>query len=237
MIKISNISKNIHFDEPSHTYTFNGKNFRSITTVLSLYKPPFDPTGFIAGRCAKRDGITKEQVKQNWEKTKNDAGERGTRFHLEAEHFINTGQILDAEFKDVIAELAKLELKGGLHSEAKLFSEKYEVAGTADLIQLFDDNSFVVWDFKTNKEFLTKSKYKGKLFYPLNHIGDSHLETYSIQLWCYSIMLEDFGYKIKDNPVILWVNPTTRKIEQFRTLDFKNDALRLLKHYNAIENF
>ena len=52
-------------------YTLNGKNLTSITTILSIYKPPFDPTGVIAGCCAKRDGITKLEVQQKWEDKKN----------------------------------------------------------------------------------------------------------------------------------------------------------------------
>jgi hypothetical protein len=234
MIKIENISKSVHFDQPSHTYTFNGKKLNSITTILNLYKPVFDEKGIIAASCAKRDGISVKEIKQKWDDKKNAAGKRGTEFHLEMENYINSGIILDGKYKDIVEQYALIKPKEKLYTEVVLFSEKYGVAGTTDVVQMFDDNSFVIQDWKTNESFSVKSKYKNKLSPPLEHLMDSHLEIYSLQLWCYSIMLEDFGYKIRDNPIILWINLKDRKIEQYKTLPLKEDARKLLEHHKKL---
>src|SRR5260221_724592 len=192
MIKIEDISKNVHFDEPTHKYTLNGKNLTSITTILSIYKPPFDPTGVIAGCCAKRDGITKLEVQQKWEDKKNKAGDRGTKFHAEIENYINTGNIVDGEYKEIITEFSKIRPKEKLYSEVVLSSERYGAAGTADIVRLFDDNSIQVMDWKTNEVFQKKSKYGGKFYYSLNYLKDFYFFIFFILLLCFFFILVKF---------------------------------------------
>jgi hypothetical protein len=66
------INRDIIFDEPSHTYTNKeGKILTSATSLLSLYKESFDPTGIIATMCGKRKGITKDAMLAEW-KVEND---------------------------------------------------------------------------------------------------------------------------------------------------------------------
>ena len=237
MINLKDIGKEIHFDQPTHTYTVNGQKLTSMTTVISNYKKKFDETGIIAQSCAKREGISVKEITQRWEDKKNSAASRGTKFHAEIENYINTGRIADGEFNSIITQFSKIKHDGKLFPEVRIFSKKYGIAGTTDLITLFDDKSIIVGDWKSNARFDIKARYGGKLLYPLEHIGESHLETYSLQLWGYSIMLEEFGYKIKDNPIIYWIDSQNDKIVSYRALDMKNDALKMMQHFKSIQEF
>ncbi len=233
---LTEINKNIVFDEPSHTYTLNGKKLISTTTLLGLYKNKFDPDGFIIRAVARRDGLTIEEVKEKWEKTKNEGCDRGTNFHRQAEHFIKTKEILDEDYQDVIKQLKDMNISGKLSSEIGLFSPTYSIAGTADLISEQEDG-LMIFDFKSNKKFTVKSKYKKYLLYPLQHLQECDLTVYSLQLTIYSFMLKEHGYKIKDGSKILWINPETRLIEKYPILDLNKEVQDLLTHHKQITDF
>ena len=236
-MKIEQINKEVIFDEKSHTYIKSGKNLKSATSLLSLYKNKFDPDGHIIRACAKRDGITVNEVKNNWHKIKEEGLARGQNFHRQAEYYIKNGIILNEDYKDVVEQLVRYPFKGKLFSEIALHSDKYGIAGTCDLIELFDDNSFITYDFKTNKRFTIKSKYKTKLLYPLEEYDECDLITYSLQLNIYNIMLEEFGFKSKDKSVIFYINPETRKIDEYEVLSLKKQTLKLLKHFKSMQDW
>ena len=220
----------VQFDKSSHSYYIHGKQYISVTTLIKKYCPVFDPDGSITKRCAERKGITPEEMRKEWDSIKDAACERGTNFHSEAEHWIKTREFIDGEFKEQIKDFSKFRPKEKLYSEAVLYSRKYGVAGTSDLIQLFKDNSVVVMDWKTNKRFDSVSRFGNHLSAPISELGDSHLELYSLQLWCYAIMLEEFGFKIRDMPIVLWLNPSG-VIEQIKCLDLKSQPVRMMEHY------
>lgn len=237
MVSLKDINKSVRFEEKEHKYFLNDKELTSTTTVLGFYKNKFDPDGHIIRAVAKRDGLSVEQVKLNWEETKNQGLQRGKNFHRQAEHYVKTGKILDEDYKDVIVQLKDIPFKGELYSEIGLHSVTYSIAGTCDLISLFNKNSTLTFDFKSNKKFTTKSKYKKFLLYPLEHLPETDLVIYSLQLTIYNLMLAEHGYKVKNGSIILWVNPDTRRIEKFDVLDLRKEVKDLLNHYKSLSNF
>ena len=46
-------------------------------------------------------------------------------------------------------------------SEELVYDDEYEVAGTSDIICDVDNNTFDVYDFKTNKSFIFENKIRG----------------------------------------------------------------------------
>ena len=77
---LKEINKNVKFFEEEHKYFIDNKELTSTTTVLGFFKNKFDPDGHIARAVAKRDNLTVEQVKNNWEQAKIDGCSRGTNF-------------------------------------------------------------------------------------------------------------------------------------------------------------
>lgn len=236
MTPLKEINKEVQFVEETHKYSLYGKQLTSTTTVLGFFKNKFDPKGFIIKQCAKRDGLTIDQVKANWEKIKIEGLERGKNFHSQAEHFIKTGEILDKDYKDVIQQLKEMNIPGQLFSEIGLHSPKYSIAGTCDLVSL-QDGVATTYDFKSNKKFTIKSKYRQFLLYPVQHLEECDLTIYSLQLCIYNLMLKEHGYKVKKNSQILYINPETRKIDKYDVLDLHKEAIDILEHFKKTQEF
>lgn len=237
MIKLEDINKNITFKEDTHQYfTKEGKELTSVSRVLGAYKNEFDPEGHIKRCVAKRDGLTTEQVSENWENTKNEGLERGKNFHRQIEHYIKTGEILKEDYEDVIKQFADIKFSGKLYSEVSLSNLSYNIAGTTDLIHLINDNLIELADFKTNKAFNIKSKYGNRLLYPLEKYWESEMDLYSFQLNIYSFMLEEHGFVTK-SMTIYWVNPETRHLDVYPVPNLKEDTIKLLKHFRSMQEW
>jgi hypothetical protein len=235
MIKLTDINKDIVFEEKAHTYHLGDRELYSVTRLLSLFKEKFDPDGFIAYRCAKKEGVTKEEIKARWEKTKDDACVYGTKIHGQVEHFLKTGKVEDKEDKDIVEQFTKIKFRGKVYSEIGLHSTRYGLAGTSDIISL-EKNTAIISDIKTNKRFDIKNKYSKKYLYPINHVPETHLHGYSLQILIYGEMVKEHGFDFEPGQ-ILWVNPDTRKVEKFDVLDLNKEVQDLLTHYKQITDF
>lgn len=235
MSNLLEINKNIVFEPKAHSYhDLNGQEYISVSRLISLYKNPFDEFGHIARACARRDGVSVEEIKAKWKQTNKDAIDRGHSVHSQLEHFIKTGKIKKGDYKDVVKQFSKIKFKGQLFSEIGLNHPEYKICGTADLIEVFDDNTANLYDFKSNRKIDTKSKYGNKLLYPLDKLDECEICSYSVQLGIYKFMLEYHGFKIK-KITLFWINPETRLIEPFDIPNIDKDIIRLLNHYKQIQ--
>jgi len=80
-----------------------------------------------------------------------------------------------------------------ISQEQRMWSRRIGLAGTADAI-FFWKGEVVVGDWKTNKKFTTdQDKCWDNLLPPFADLKDNHLNSYSIQLSMYRVMLEDIG--------------------------------------------
>jgi hypothetical protein len=233
-MKLFNQNNEVIFNDASHTYTVKatGKNLISATTIISKFKPEFDPTGIILNICAKKKGISPTQLKQEWEQIKNDGTSKGRKFHKEIEDFINTGKFNPkSDNAGYIKQFKKFKFKGKLHSEEMIYSIDDGIAGTVDLIEVLKDSFINIYDFKTNKK-LTKTGYRGqKLLPPLEHLENSDLDKYALQLSLYGYMAELYGYLV-NNLVIFYINPETKQIDRY-DLNFKRaDVIKMIRCYN-----
>jgi hypothetical protein len=240
MIKLEDINNDVIFDPIPHTYHKNGKEFTSVSVLIGNYKPIFDEAGHIKRACAKREGLTVPQIEEKWEKAKIDGCARGTSFHGQIEHFILNNEILDQDYKDVVEKFKKdfrPKFKGKLFCEIPLHHPEYGIAGTADLLELMDDNKTIyLYDWKTNKEINLKSKYKKKLLYPLDHLDECEINTYGIQLNLYKNMLEYHGYNVK-KITLYHINPETRNIDSYKIANLQTEVKDLLEHFKKIQEF
>jgi hypothetical protein len=236
MVKLEDINKNLTFLEEEHKYFMNGEELSSVSSVLSLFKNEFDPKGFLIRNCARRDGITVEELRAKWDKERNDACERGHRLHSQLEHYIKNKEILDGDYKDVVKQFSKIKFKGELYSELQIYSPTYKIAGTTDLVELLNNGTINIGDFKQNKKIDKKSKYKNKLLYPLNAYDECEFETYTFQINLYSAMLKEYGYET-NKMTLYYFSPATRKMEIFEIPKREQDTENLLKHFKSINEF
>ena len=72
------------------------------------------------------------------------------------------------------------------------------MAGCCDIIELHEDNSFTIYDFKTNKSLNYKSKYGSKYIHPFSKYDECEFNNYTFQLNIYALILKKNGYKTSD---------------------------------------
>lgn len=222
----------IQFDEEKHKYYKNGKEFISVSTLIGIYKNKFDPNGIIIKKYAEKNGLTIDQVRVKWDNERDKANDKGHKFHSNFEHYVKTGEILNNENKIYIDQiLASTKFSGKLFSESLVFNEKYNIAGTIDLISLEGKSKIDLFDFKTNKELRKKDKYGKYMKYPLYHLSDCNFNHYSIQLNLYAWMLEDLGYYV-NSMYIFYINPRTNVVEKHKIKFMIKEINNILENYN-----
>jgi hypothetical protein len=88
------------------------------------------------------------------------------------------------------------DLKRGYYPEL-IVNHKW-LFGQIDRPWFTDDKKFFIRDFKTNKKKLDTPHPFQNLKYPVDHLQDTTLNYYSLQLSLYAWILEQKGYKLYD---------------------------------------
>lgn len=219
--------------------------FTSVSKLLELVKQPFEADK-IAEKKAKERGITKEEVLQEWLDIKNKSLSKGTAYHEQYEAKLLEGKNVHPsiwqEGKKYAHDLTKLKI--GIHPELILYSLKYGVTGTADIVEIFDDKTFDLKDHKTSKKIEYQSFKKFDPIYkdrkpvmmqpPLQHLEDANGWHYSLQLSLYAYMLEQFGYTCNSltiHHVLFDENDEPCNVVDHPVQYLKKEAHTLLNHF------
>lgn len=240
---------NFRFNEASHTYTYvdetTGKPvqiFTSVTGFLSQFKEKFD-SDLWAGRSAKKQGKTKEEVLNEWKVTSDIALELGTNVHKWIEDYYNGLDPEDPSHPEVLARVngfkeiysEKLHKFKPIAQEFRIFSRKWGLAGTMDAL-FFLDPDYYVGDWKSNKKFTSdedskNDKFAKKLLYPFEDLWDNSVNGYSIQLSLYRLILqEEAGFTTKGG-FLCWIGPN-QKPKLYKTVDLRDRLYDFLQKNN-----
>lgn len=217
----------IIFTEDDHKYRsmIDGKeiSYVSGTTFLGKFFKPFDPTGIITARCAKKEGITVAEMKARWAEKGRQSCIFGTRVHETCEDVFNNRMEFRNKPNDLKEELTfknaktmskaimqKLDIVG---IEMIVFSHKLQIAGTIDLFckSKKEPNTFVIIDHKTNQSIDTENKYKNFALDPISHVPDTNFWHYGLQLNLYQYLLKYSKYIPHDANVKMFLNHITEE--------------------------
>ena len=206
-----------YYDEPHIYETDNCKKFTSVTTFIEEFFPPFDEYN-ISMRYAKKHDMTQKEVLANWKAINDEANLQGTNVHLYCENILtnkpipeprNEKEIKIRKHADEAIEklLSEYEL---VESEKIIFSEKYKLAGTVDLImQNRTTGQILLFDWKTNKKIEKSSYWKEYGFPPIEHIEKVNFNHYSLQLNLYKwLLLKEKYYEDISEMKIVHLLPT-----------------------------
>jgi len=202
----------IQFREQYHQYIDNrGSRYVSGTSFFKPYVPKFDAPA-IAERCSKGpnpkySGRDPQEIMDEWSAEGKRGTDEGDNVHLYAEFWPATDgnpgitPISDrcaALFKQVDAVFFDLILNHGyqvIGSEMIIFSPELLIAGTIDLL-LKDPaiNRIIIADWKQNKAALTTTNNFQNLHPPLEHLQDTEINKYGLQLSIYEYILKREGY-------------------------------------------
>lgn len=220
----------IVFNEAEHTYQNKetGKFYTSVSKLLSLYKEPFDKE-FHAARKAKKEGVSKEEILEKWNKDNKTACDKGQTVHDIIERYLTDAEVLDEKIISDICSVFEKDDYKLIRSEHLVWNDDYEIAGTSDLICDVDNNTFDVFDFKTNKKFLFENPYGKYLKHPLNNLQQCQYNDYSLQLSLYAYMYSNYANK-KVRKICIFYHDGN-KFHKYHVPYLFWDVCALLKHF------
>lgn len=251
-----NVFNNILYDDKYHKYTIDGKPTVSVTKVTGSIKPPFDEIAksesTAARMTAEGNPITAEEVRAQWKRNNLISTEKGSAVHkyiesamankferYPSDHIRAVFGATEADpvihaYNKIISHVTKFvnDIKGRMYpvkSEVVIGSPKYLVCGMID--QIFyntKSGKFELWDWKTNTKFDTDSKYK--LLYPCEHLRQSKLDEYSLQLACYKKMFQEMTGIELGNSYLCWFSEANDTYKTFKCKDLEKEAEYLLTH-------
>jgi hypothetical protein len=237
----------VYLEPIEHVYIHRvtGKKYTSVTKILSMVEHEFE-TELVAERISKqRDtdpkknpdyvGKTVEEILDYWQWLNDTANEYGNFVHETVEKYLLEQKWYypeDELEKKVIKAYEKLKVDEGVcvYPERIMFSEKYSLAGTADLKIDIDDYFFDIGDWKTNKKFDFFNAFgHGCLKRPVEHLQQCHYSIYSLQLSIYAYMCEEeTGMKCRQ----IWIGYWSRETEEFTKIPImylKKEAKAILE--------
>jgi hypothetical protein len=199
----------IKFYEKSHKYKLGRKDLTSVTTFIGQFFPKFDGKA-LARKLSKfphyrNKGMGMRKIMAEWKAT----AEHGTEVHNAIECFINTADDLYAmelfcKDERSIAKYGKwlewwysqnVTEGSDMFAEEIIYDEELGLAGTIDFNFVTKEGKTYLMDWKTNTNF-TKNYDKSNAFEPIEHLPNTKLSKYQLQLSLYAYMLERKGAKI-----------------------------------------
>lgn len=206
----------IQFNESGHVYRVFDKDDQlkykpiSVTTLIHKYQKPFDLEG-MSMLCAKKEGVTQEEIKERWAKINRTACNHGTKMHSVAERIFN-GEFVDDStftleqkiiFNQINAVIGKMKARPyDYESEKIIFDPEINVAGTVDLIGTNrDTGDYILIDWKTNKRIRFENEYGDTFLSPIDELPDCEYNLYGLQLSLYEHILKEGGFIDKDKNV------------------------------------
>lgn len=234
---------NFKFNEELHQYTYHdplnkeSQVFKSVTGFLNNFKEPFDKEYWSTKKAEER-GVSKEVILEEWSTKGKISADLGTAMHECIEHFLKEKELVyDSKNEELKLRIenfknlydTRLHKLKPIFQEKRIFSKKWGLAGTLD--GLFEiENNLIIGDWKSNKKFTTDDDYSGrfkKLLYPFDDLYDNSLNSYSIQISLYRLIVEEeTGIKLGDG-FIGWISNKEAKL--YKALDLRQ---RLLKYLN-----
>lgn len=248
----------ITFLHSTHQYLINNQPSApiSVTGLLGKYKEKFDTEKWAAIKAEKL-GITPDEMKAVWKLNNLYSTHRGTILHNYIENYYNN-KIVPYNKEEVEKDLGSDEhnrLRDEIQILVKQFKDFYKdtpdllplkkefvvgdiigtrICGMLDLIAYnTKNNTFEIYDYKTNKEIKFASKYKKQLLSPLDDIDECEFNVYSLQLNVYKHFIEKYT-KIKiDKLYVVWFNVKNDTYQLIPLLDMQDKVKIILEDYLA----
>ena len=220
------------FFEQDHHYEYKGKRVGiSVTKLIEDYTNEFDSQA-VAEKVAIRDNKSVQEVLDEWEYKNKFACAKGSTCHEIAQsQWSGKGFIYDyfdssSEYIKAVGKITKQadnfheDYKDRLEHLADEFvigSEEYDLASAID--HLFINKltgGLVLVDYKTNSDIYKNERYAKDMKVPLNHLKDTTLVHYAIQLSIYKYIVEKYTNLQFEDMFIVWFS---ENIENYEIID------------------
>ena len=192
----------ITFNPETHIYIIDGVgNYISVTTWNHSHFQHFDSDQIIDNMMKSKNwpkskyfGMSRDEIKAVWDKSKNSATGEGTKLHYDIECYYNNcfneNESIEYSYFLKFAEDYK-HLKP-YRTEWVVWNEDVKISGTIDMVFEDENGDLVIYDWKRSKEICKTSGYnKFALTECINHLPDTNYWHYALQLNTYKRIIED----------------------------------------------
>ena len=194
--------KDISLDESTHTYTINGKSGKhmSVTRWIHSLFPSFNADVIIDKMMAspkwsksKYFGMTKEEIKDLWNKNGREASSAGTKLHEDIEYFWNNeprdnNSVEYGYFEKFVEQYKHLT---PWRTEMMVYHDEWGFAGSIDMIFENPDGSLEIYDWKRSKQIRKDNRFECATEECISHLPNANYWHYALQLNTYKAILED----------------------------------------------
>ena len=204
-IELWNAFNDISFNEPDHKYTDSkGTVYQSATGWIKQFEADTDWDG-IKKRKAEKEGISVEELSNQWKRKGDYATNLGTQVHAIMEYGwqkknYNFDKRLNKDFpemeedfnyrkgvcKDIMNKMKNIYVP--IANEFIVYDQENAICGTIDaLMYNTKKECYSIIDWKTSKKFDTGNQWSEYMKEPFSHVINCNTSEYSLQLSLYRI--------------------------------------------------
>ena len=116
-----------------------------------------------------------------------------------------------------------------VRAEVVVGDTEWGITGMIDQI-FFNEKSgkLEIWDWKTNKAIKKDNKWQ-KFKKPLSHLDVCELNTYSLQLSFYRLIVERNTELELGDSYIVWFNENNESYKVMKCFDFRDEILKIME--------
>ncbi|MCM1521288.1 MAG: hypothetical protein NC039_01385 [Muribaculaceae bacterium] len=227
----------LEFDPDEHRYTYHGREFKSVTTLIEDYFPKFDAEKWSV-KIALREGVDPQVVRSRWEAEGRRARELGTAMHEKIDqYYLGSDCGDDADSFRLFRRFAANTTLIPYRTEWRIYHEEYDIAGTLDFLELTPGGTFNLWDWKRSSKLVDReynicsnNRFGTMGFHPISNIPDTPYWHYALQLSVYRFILEE-KYGIRVSKAMLGVfHPDYDRAWVIPMPDMPDHVAAILRH-------
>ena len=212
----------ITFDPSEHIYLYKGREFASVSTIVSKFFREFNPIDN-SKRVAARAGVTQMEIMERWDAAGVESREVGTFMHAQIESILNHEHPLLTTNFEYKGQYVKINENISIEKELKYFQnfmrenqvhpyrtewricdEEREIAGTIDLLCKNGDD-FEIYDWKRSRKALPDETIWAYGKDGLEHIPDISFYHYALQQNLYKYILEkNYGIHVSKMHIVIF---------------------------------
>jgi len=138
-------------------------------------------------------GMTREQIKADWDRNRDCASSAGTQMHYDIECFWNGWPVQNTSieykwFQRFVRDFPELI---PYRTEWMIYYEELKLSGSIDMIFENPDGTIQIYDWKRCKEITYESGFNKSALTPcISHLPDTNFWHYALQLNTYKTILE-----------------------------------------------
>jgi ATP-dependent exoDNAse (exonuclease V) beta subunit len=233
----------ILFEEEEHKYTIlcdKETKYTSVTTYVHDQFEKFDADLIIGKMMAspywpknKYYGKKPYEIKELWEKNRDEAANAGTKMHYDIECYYNEMDVSNdsIEFQYFKEFLEKHQHMKAYRTEWTVFDTDLKLAGSIDMVFYNEkDNTYHIYDWKRCKEIKKSNGYNKYSINPiLSDLPDTNYWHYTLQLNIYKALLEkNYDMKISSCALVCLHPENKNKSFQIHKVPDLNDTIQKL---------